>query len=110
MFDIFIPGTAVGTNITVNLENGAKVFDFYENNGEISVKCGDDEVFKILSGKHYKFGISADLDAKKFYIGIEKFGVKSFNIADNDVIKSVRFVSESDFYIDGLRFCTMFLP
>ena len=101
VFDIFIPGTAVGTNITVNLENGAKVFDFYENNGEISVKCGDDEVFKILSGKHYKFGISADLDAKKFYIGIEKFGVKSFNIADNDVIKSVRFVSESDFYIDG---------
>ena len=28
VFDIFIPGTAVGTNITVNLENGAKVFDF----------------------------------------------------------------------------------
>ena len=64
VFDVFIPGKSDGTSITVNFENGAKVFDFYENNGEISVKCGDDEVFKILSGKHYKFGNSADLDAK----------------------------------------------
>ena len=69
VFDVFIPDKADETKITVNLENGEKVFDFSAAGGEISVKCENDEVFKILSGKHYKFGF---LTRKSFISALTK--------------------------------------
>lgn len=70
-FDIFIPDETSSAEINVNMQNKNAVLSLAQKDGEISAALGRQKIAQILSGKWYTVGISADLNEKNLYIGID---------------------------------------
>ena len=100
-FDIFIPDETSSAEINVNMQNKNAVLSLAQKDGEVSAALGRQKIAQILSGKWYTVGISADLNEKNLYIGIDGVCVKSFSIGSGDIVNSVSIFSEQKIYIDN---------